>query len=245
MKKDFILSSLGDKCYDYLKAMSVGDREIRKWQKKHLLLSALVVFVFSIVGIAISKPIVIGVGFAFALFFYYQQLLIIRQKFLVYQFEQNLQFSKFARLIIPYLYHTTDGHGIYQVFSEMLKRTNDETQKPLRALMIEISESPNDIAPYLSFAKKMSDTDFSVTFMSLLYDISQGQTDSEVVHELAKEASHQLMRTIDDIIEFKKKKFNMFSTKLTMTNMVLMLGYLASVILEQINKIGNIGGFHL
>ncbi|MDO7204246.1 hypothetical protein Q5M85_08950 [Paraclostridium bifermentans] len=99
-----------------------------------------------------------------------------------------------------------------------------------------MNDDPNSEKPFKEFALKTSGTNESVLFMTTLYDYQQNTDDSSVITELGRMASDQLFNGIDDIIEYKLDKFNMFPTKITMLSIVIIFGYSGAMILSLIKE---------
>jgi len=153
------------------------------------------------------------------------------------KFQKQLEFNKFCRMIIPYL--AAKNSTIYGSFEKVLERlTNEEFKADLRRLMIHIKENPNDPQIFLNFAKNVSDTDFSSLFMNSLYDFSKNTKDSSVIAELGRIASEELLETVDEIIDFKSRKFALYPTKLTMASFLIVIGYAIGMIVDAVGNLG-------
>jgi hypothetical protein len=135
-----------------------------------------------------------------------------------------------------------DGGHLASVFSKIIRRLDDDKDKELlMQLSHKMSERPNDIEPFLEYAKESSGSDMSILFMSTLFDIKQGVTDLEVVAELDRLASEELMRGVNQIIEYKSRKFVFLPTKMTMSSFLLVMGFAAAVLVYHLQEI-NIAG---
>jgi hypothetical protein len=155
-----------------------------------------------------------------------------------WRFQRNIEFTRFARLVVPYLYDTMNGFSLYSVFDSVAQRMEKEEDKTaLQKLMYDMSRSPNDEKPFIDYANTMSGTDFSITFMQTLYDINQGLTDITVVENLSQTVSKQLMEGIEGIVKVKEHKFVFFPTKITMLAFVLIVGYSVAVIMYSLKDI--------
>ena len=221
--------------YEKMKTMNTSETFIKKWQRKRVFFSVGVVLLSLFMVIAFkTDPRVVPAAFLVGLIIYFLKKLSVNRYYTAYKFNRNLEFSKFARLVVPYLRQAQKGAGIYYIFSQMSGRLENPLDRQLlQKLMLEITDHPNDIKPYIDFAEKMSGTDFSITFMTLIYDIAQGATDDSIVDELGKEVSAQLMDVIRDIVEFKQKRFNLFPSAIVAPNMILILGYMVCVMIYQ------------
>ena len=239
-RKEFIFSKTIEKdIYTKMKAMNTSDSFIEKWQFSRFLTSA-VILLFTLIAIAVfkMKPTMFAAGVVISIVFYAIKGHSVKGYYTRYKFNRNLEFSKFARLVVPYLRQAKGGVSMYHIFGQMVNRLENPIDRHLlQRLMIQITDRPNDIEPYIEFAENMSGTDFSVTFMSLLYDISQGATDDNIVDNLGKEVSSQLMDVIKDIVEFKERKFSNFPTAIVAPNMILIIGYMICTMIYQFAKL--------
>lgn len=230
--------TVGKSVYTKMRAMDTSNSYINKWQFNRFMTSAIVA-IFSLVTVAVMnlKPIYFGGGIVVALLLYLIKGRSVSGYYTRYKFNRNLEFAKFARLIVPLLKQMKDGVSIYSVFAQILPRLQSPIdRKLLQRLMIQITDRPNDIEPYIEFSRSMSGTDFSLTFMTLLYDVSQGATDDNIIENLGKEVSSQLMDVITDIIEFKKSKFTNFPTKIVAPNMILIIGFMVCMMIYQFSQ---------
>ena len=227
--------------YEKMKLMNTSDKFIKNWQLQRILLSLIIsVMVSFLIVFVFKQKLLFSIGGpVVGIIFYILKFVDVNSKYKVYKFNRNLEFSKFARLIVPYLRQAKNGTGIYQIFSQMVNRMENPIDRQLmQRLMLQITDHPSELWPYIEFANKMSGTDFSITFMTLIYDISQGATDDNIIDDLGKEVSQQLMDIIRDIIEFKQKKFMSFPTMIVAPNMVLILGYMICMMIYQFGNLG-------
>ncbi|MBS7576492.1 MULTISPECIES: hypothetical protein [unclassified Enterococcus] len=241
--KQLCINSITETTYTALKKMNRSDLTILRWQKKRLLICLFLAVLAAGIALVMNAMLAVSIVIFIVIGYFYQELLIKRY-YQRYRFERNLQFFKFARLVIPYLMQAKQGISIYQILGYMTRRIETPAdQQQLSILMNQITEYPESIEPYLTFANAMSDSDYAVIFMTVIFDISQGATDEQMIEELGKTVSNQLMQVIDEIIEFKTKKFVMFPTKLTMINLVLIIGYMVCALIDQINQLSNLMHF--
>lgn len=155
----------------------------------------------------------------------------------VYKFNRQLNFTKFCRLLIPYLTKMKQGASLYQLLGDVSKRLDDKQDQDLvRSLMIDIANRPGEEQPFLKFAREFSGTDRAELFMLAVFDMSQGAYDDGVVKDLGRQASNDLMKQIDSVVEFKLSKFNNITTFLTMCSAIMLLGYFFSLIVSVIGQ---------
>lgn len=104
-------------------------------------------------------------------------------------------------------------------------------------LMQDMTDRPNDIQPFVEYAEQTSGTDMSVLFMQTIYDIRQGSADLDVIEELDRLASEELMAGIDSIIDFKSRRFVFYPTKIAMTSFILVVGFAVGVLFLNLKDI--------
>lgn len=227
------------KLYDRLTEMGDSKKAIDKFQRKRMFLSLIVMLVSGLIfGLLISPWLfLIGpiVGFAI----YKMQLRNVESFYRGWKFQRQLNFSKFTRLVIPYLKASGGATSLYTIFNKILQRTEDETdRRNLYQLMGEMGDKPQDIQPFLDYAERSSGTDMSHLFMSTIFDFQQSTFDVSVIDELGKMASEDMMNAVDEIITMKLKRFNMFPTKVVMSSFILVAGLAIGILLFNFKDLG-------
>lgn len=216
--------------YDMCREMGFTDERFVKYQKKRFFRAVL----FGI-------PLIIAsffyqwwwalAGLSISGFIWWNEYNRAKKFYGNFNFEKQLQFSKFTRMLIPYLLQT--DATLYSVFTRLLDRLEPGIVKnSLERLLIEMNEYPNSEAPFVRFAKDASGTDSSILFMTTLYDYHQNTFDHSIIMELGQLSSEQLFEGVDEIITYKLRKFSMYPTKLTMASFVITLGYAICMISE-------------
>lgn len=207
----------------------------KEFQKKRLIKSSLVLALFLILAFVKSMYFIpIGIVIFFGLF--KMEYISLKNKVKKLKFNKQLAFSKFSRMIIPYLMQ--GDATLYAVFQKMNRRLEEgAVKKNLQRLMINMLENPNDIEPFKKFAIESSGTDSAVLFMSTLFDYQQNTNDTNVIAELGRMSSEELFETVDEIVSYKLRKFSMFPTKLTMGSFLIILGYAVSILLDAFLKV--------
>lgn len=218
------------------KLLEMGNSEVAiyNFQKKRLYLSILSVL-SALVLIMIHQQFV-GLGaIVLAVFMWFQQERKVKKMYQFFQFKKQLNFSKFMRLMIPYLLQENDS--LYSIFNRMYTRIEDQyIKKNLETLMVEMNEYPGVIAPYEQFAQRCSSSETAVLFMTTLFDFQQSSFDSSVIKELGQIASEELFTSIDDIAALKLKRFGMFPTKMTMGSFLITMGFIIGLIIDLITQ---------
>ena len=218
-----------------LDEMGYDESYLIKWQKKRLI-KALAVVLASAFFSAFFFSWILPIGIGLAVFVWLSEYKRVKKVYFRFKFEKNLAFARFMRMLIPYLLQT--GATVYGAFNSMLNRLDDgHVKDALRRLLIEMNQEPNSEMPFRRFAMDASGTDQAILFMTTLYDYQQSSNDTSIIRELGKMATEQLFEGINEIVEFKLKKFIMFPTKLVMTSFLLVLGYAIAVITDVISSI--------
>ncbi|WP_382920373.1 hypothetical protein [Streptomyces sp. NPDC057062] len=212
-------------------------KRIDQFQKSRIKQSFLVMIVFFVCGLLFSKWFYLGSLIGTVLFYKWKHKKV-RSEYSLWKFRRHLQFSKFSRLLIPYLKQSKGQVSLYSIFNKILPRLDDEQDRSsLYKLMSEMSSKPNDIQPFIDYANRSSGTDMSVLFMSTIFDFQQSTFDTSVIDELGKIASEELINGIDEIIAFKLRRFVFFPTKIVMSSFVIVLGFAIAVLIYNLSDI--------
>lgn len=224
-----------DDLYAMLRSMGTNERVIRSYQQKRVLQSALMLVIFGYIGYVTNLVLLYAVAIVSAFALYRSRYKSIGRMFQTWRFERELNFSKFVRLLIPYLKQSDGNVSLYSVFNKILIRLDNETDRSsLYMLMGEMGDRPGDIQPFNDFAERSSGSDMAYLIMATIFDYQESTKDISVINELGQMASEQMMSAIDDIILFKISRFGSFPTRITMTSFVLLIGFMIGTFLEQI-----------
>lgn len=236
-KNGVFIDLLGNDRYEKLLEMGNSKSFILKWQRKRVINAVVTISIGGLLSLGFGKFQFVGITTAVAVALYVLQSMKVDTIYKQFRFERHLAFSKFTRMLVPYLQQKKDGGNLYGVFNKILKRLDHETDKKiLQRLMQEMRDNPKEIQPFIDFAKRTSGTNMSILFMCTIFDVSQGYADLDVVKELDEMASHELMIGIDSIIEYKSRKFNTYPTKFVMSVMIIMVGIGTARILQTIQE---------
>lgn len=234
-KKDIWEKMAEDELYVMLRMMGTKEEVSRAYQQKRVLQAVVVMIIFSGLALAVNLPLLYLVGAGVAFFMYRSRYTSIVRMYSQWRFTRELNFSKFIRLLIPYLKQSGGNVSLYNVFSKILVRMDNETDRQsLYTLMGEMGDRPGDIQPFNDFAERSSGSDMAYLIMSTIFDFQESTKDVSVINELGQMASEQMLDAIDEIIEFKIKRFGMFPTKLTISTFIVMLGFMIGVFSTQI-----------
>ncbi|WP_270288214.1 hypothetical protein [Enterococcus casseliflavus] len=221
-----------------LREMNNSTVAIAKWQKKNIQRTLFLTSLFLLSGYFIDWRIT-PLGFVVSVLLYRQQLQTVKRVYMQFRFERQMQFAKFARLLIPLLKQAESGINLYQIFSRVVPRLNYQVDKDLlMGLMKDLSDFPNSIQPYEDYAMAVSGSEMSILFMSTLYDLEQGAINLQVIDRLGQLASAEMMQGIDQIIAFKIKRFQLLFTKMMTSIVVLIVGFALALFLYQIGQVG-------
>lgn len=236
--KKLWLSLLGENNYELLSEMGNRDAIIINWAFKMFMVIFTILFMSVFGAVLFSQMIVLMVGAVLSIVYYVVKIQHIKALYMQYQFERQLEFAKFSRLVIPHL-KAKGVSNLHSVFEKVLARIEREEDRiHLLSLMEDMTNRPDDLEPFIEYANKMSKTDKAVLFMNTIYDIKQGSADLSVIEEMDKLMSQDLMDSIGQIITYKEKKFSLFSTKLTMTVIIFFLGVVVTFLIHELASSG-------
>ncbi|MEB8716604.1 hypothetical protein GH876_26505 [Bacillus thuringiensis] len=223
--------------YSMLEEMGNTKAMIDKFQKRRLLQSFVMCVFGLLLGLFLSSwCYLLAIGLP--VFLYRSKYTHVTKMYSAFKFERHLNFSKFTRLLIPYLKESGETVSLYQVFRKILNRMEKPVDKnSLAKLMSEMTDKPDDIKPFTDYAMRSSGSDMSINFMQTVYDFQQNSSDTNVINELGQIASAELQRAIDEIIAFKLKRFNFFPTKMVMSSFILVVGFAAAVLVYHLSSI--------
>jgi len=222
----------------YPMLMDMGNSRIRVniFQRNRLMLSVFSGIILLLFGYFVWKWIYLA-SLILPIILYQRKYKSVKSMYQVWKFHRHLQFSKFTRLLIPYLKQSKDQTSLYSIFNKILQRTeNPDDRNSLYKLMTEMSNRPSDVQPFIDFARRSSGTDMSIIFMSAIYDFQQTSFDTSVVDDLGKIASEELIEGIDEIIEFKLRRFVFFPTKIVMASFLIVLGFVIAILIENLGS---------
>ncbi|APT48319.1 hypothetical protein [Bacillus safensis] len=214
--------------------MGLSENQILKFQKARFFKTIIIFILACTVGILINKYFIL-VALAITIFLWISEYKRVESKYKKFMYQKNLVFNKFSRLLIPYLLE--DNASLYDVLEKMRKRIDEgQVKTALEQLLIDMYDDQTD-KPFIKFAKEASGTEDAFLFMTTLYDFQQNASDTSIIERLGEKSSEQLFKGVDEIIEFKLKRFLMFPTKLTMATLLIIIGYCVSMIINAVKDI--------
>ncbi|MEK4692416.1 hypothetical protein [Bacillus sp. FSL W8-1202] len=237
VKNNFWLKIAESNLPAMLNEMGYNQEWFIKFQKKRLMLAIIFLGLGIVIGASVNAWIMLlGPILAVSVWLVeYQRVLNAYKR---NQFEKQLQFNKFTRLLNPLLREVNST--LYKALNKMLKRMDEgQVKTALKRLLIGLSDEPNSEAPFRQFAKEASGTDQAMLYMTTLFDYQQSSSDPTIINDLADMSSKQLFAGVREIIEFKLRKFAMFPTKLTMASFIPVMGYAAAMLIDTISKVTN------
>lgn len=226
-----------DSLYHQLREMGDTTTQIDKFQRKRVLFSLFIVLVGCAGGAFVYSWLYVA-GPLVGSFFYKRQVKSVNMYYKMWKFLRQLNFSKFTRLVIPYLKASGGKMALYTIFNKILQRTDHKDDKrSLYQLMGEMGDNPDSLKPFTDFAERSSGTDMSHLFMSTIYDFQQSSFDVSVIDELGRMASEDMMNAIDEIIDLKVRRFILFPTKVVLTSFILVAGLGIGLMLDNFDNL--------
>lgn len=216
--------------YPILNEMGYTEAQADQFQKRRLLESLGIFLALMFTGKLLASWLYFG-ALIVPVVYYKLKWKSIKEAYRVWKFKRHLQFTKFMRLLIPYLKQSEGNASLYTIFNKILQRTTDENdRKNLSRLMSQMTSRPNDVQPFIDFANRSSGTDRSVLFMTTIFDFQHSSFDTSVIDELGKEASKELMIGIDEIVRFKVSRFGGYPSKVTYALLIYITGFALGVV---------------
>ena len=221
--------------YILLRKMGTSEKVIKTYQRNRVIHTMIIFLFFCLFAYFTKFNIVYFIAVGIAFFIYRSRFTGIKRLFVQWKFERELNFSRFIRLLIPYLKQAGGNVSLYNVFNKILVRMDDQTDRDsLYMLMGEMGDRPGDIQPFNDFAERSSGSDMAFLIMSTIFDFQESTKDVSVINELGQMASEQMMDAIEEIINFKIKRFGTFPTKLTIATFIVMAGFMIGIFMSQI-----------
>lgn len=147
--------------------------------------------------------------------------------------KRQIAFSQFVRMVAAYAPGLASGTNLFSMMKKIGPRMADKQDKAsINRLMIAMQDNPRDAEPWRQFAHDFSTSPRAELTMLTIQRMYLGNVDDEAIQSLAKDSNNDLVRQIDKIIDFKKRKFEQVPTRLTMTCMFLILGVLGLVMFD-------------
>lgn len=155
-----------------------------------------------------------------------------------YLYMRQLAFTKFERLIIPYLSQMKDGVSLFSMLRRVSARMDDRADQILiEKLMTTLTDGDGDDADaFTDFARRFGNSDSSRLFMLSLYQMYKGNYNDDIVKDLGKQSNEAMMKQVTEIANHKLKRFNFLTTELTMATIVVLFTYIATVIVNQFTQ---------
>lgn len=253
IKKNIWESFAEKEIYEIGFKMGYQPHQIDAWQQRRILESLLVFVGVSLIAY-FYNPLGYLAAIGLAVLYYLSKKSSLRKKYHNYTFLKQIEFYRFFRLLIPYLYEAHETNRsilsiLVQMHEEMTKaeektiQLNATKKKPvldkesafrksLSSFITDLSYHPGDIQPYLNFAEDVSGTDRAALMMSTIYDFQNSSPDLTVIQELSKTATEELFEGIQEIIAFKSRKFYFYPTYIVMSCMLPMFGFLVGYMID-------------
>lgn len=231
-----------ERLYPQLQEMGNSYERIDAFQKRRVLKSVFFGLLVLFLAVFVHKWFYVATPMA-VIIAYKLQIRKIDARYRAWRFARQLNFSKFTRLVIPYLKASGGNMALYTIFNRILQRIdNEDDRQSLYRLMGEMGDNPASLKPFTDFAERSSGTDMSHLFMSTIFDFQQTTFNTSVIDELGKIAAQDMMESIDEIIAMKIRRFNMFPTKVTMSSFILVIGLGAALLFHNLKDINIDGG---
>lgn len=238
IKREGLSKLLAQELVEKLIEMNNSKQDIEKWQKKNILIVLCILIFFTFMAVMLFLGFAVF-GILLALLFYYNQLKSVQMAYNQFRFERQFTFTEFMLLITPLLKQTSSSINLRSLFEKILPRMEYEIDRNiLKRLMADMSYYSNPYYAFDLFAKQMSGTETSYLFMSILADLNNGSINLQIIDELSKLTLDEMMKGIDQIIEYKCSRFNFLFTKLLGTIAIVIIGFSIATIIYNTGNLG-------
>lgn len=154
-----------------------------------------------------------------------------------WQLARQLAFAQFTRLAAAYLPELAAGNNLYSIFKKLLPRMKDDKDRTaLEGLMINMQIDPEDPKPFLDFAHKFTASDSAELIMLTIQQMYLGDVSDKNIRVLADDANKDMIRQIDTVINYKLRKFQQMTTIIAMLSMIVVFGFLMSLLWYQFSS---------
>lgn len=162
---------------------------------------------------------------------WFEQSRQFRQRYRRFNFTQQVAFSKFMRMLIPYLLNQSVARGLYEIFGLIAQRVErGPLAQEIYRLMDEMNEHPHELGPFVAFARRCSESDEAINFMTTLFYYQQNTNDPQILQELGQVANDEVFHGVDEIIRLKVKRMQFLPMILVMSFCIPMLGIFGAMI---------------
>ena len=223
----------------YIKAKEMGftDHEIRRFQMKRLMmcLGILAFSVFAYQAFGWIYGVVTLFGIPFFWIYKYRGFKNVYQRYTV---NQQMYFSDFISTLVPYLLNTGVKRSLFanlELVAEQMK--NNQFKKEIHRFLGEINDMPNDIEPFIHFAKRCGGTDEVINFMMTLFRYQQYVDDFQVIQELSRIANKEVFKGVDYIVESKITRMSKLVMKAVMYFGVALLSVMGAEIFYVVKNV--------
>ena len=231
-----MLLKLAEKDYvSLLETMGSTEKEIKKRMMKRIFLTLFMLLLSLSSYLLLQMNFLLFLVIIMPVIAYKADTSTVKKEYEKYTFDQDLQFSKFMRLIVPYLKQEQSKVTLYMVFSKLLNRLEGQFKNHLFVLMNEMVAQPNDIEPFLDFARKTSNRDTNINFMMALYDFQNSSKEVSVIEDLSETANRELMKKVDEIIKRKNRGVELLPFLVAFSIMLVIMPYLMVFVLAMWN----------
>lgn len=241
------LKPLSDKDFDDMLQMNMTVARMAKWQRNRIVKSVIAGGMIAVIGVVLKILGIFDQGYAIAVagvvvmpIMYKYQHKEIASALSSWQFKREMQFAKFSRLIVPYLFMMQKTKGsLFSVLQEVSKRLDSTQDRALVIkLMQDIRNSPDSDLPFIDFAKSFSEDPKSVVFMTAINRATQTVGQDHVVADLAEQSNNVLLEKVRYIRRVKESKFALYKQYVAISALVINMSLIGEAMLYQMSHIG-------
>lgn len=221
-----------------LNRMGFPEAQIKKRMKKRITLTIFMLTIFFLLFTLLNNWIILILLLIMPFLAFKNDYSKAKKDYESFSFKQEIQFSKFMRLIVPYLKQDNGNVSLYTVFSKLIPRFEGEFQNSLFRLMNEMVVQPNDIKPFIDFAERSSNKDVDINFMMSLFDFQNASNEVSVIEDLSEIANQELLKRTKNIVDAKGKKVSAVPFIMSFSISIILVSYLVSLIIYNVKQTG-------
>lgn len=184
--------------------MGVKPKDIQK-NSTWLFIGMIAVFVVTAL-VGISDIRIWALGLVLAGLVWAMNYLVVRSKYNVYSFNNELLFGNF--LMVLDLSQLKDGYSINALLARAARRFKNRILKTaIETLNLKIADHPKSSKPYIEFANKFSSTPRAKLFMLSVYSMAQGNHDDSEIASLKRSVARDLSKQSKKLRHQKISRF--------------------------------------
>lgn len=212
---------------------------VLKWQRKRII-TLLIGIIITVILALMDFGIYSAVPMALGVVSYRGKYSKFKNEYEVFDRNRLMDMNRFKTILIPLLY--SGKITLHSALHKCHERLPDGAVKSnLERFIVERSDSPGDVRPYIDFAQRSAGNYEADIFMTILFDFHNDNSDMTILNELSEAANEEMFENTTFIMDRKLAFMDKLSLVLVVSLMFLIFGYTGAIILNAIRTM--MGGF--